>query len=361
MKRGARKGGSSLQHLDAEGFSDMKKRRSPKREWADRRPLRFWQPFNDWWRSELERLGRRPNAEEILEWYNEHAYSLWNEDAPTLQETRIHAKCLRSLPLVRDYFRNYRAKKRSVGERSGSFATGDDFDYRDEEDDFEADDVPNYRRRRRGGGGSSHLDADAELDDYDPDDDDGFNGTDGGAAAAAAAGLTQLAHTRPSGSPPDTLPLDHLLHPPLSSLPVLPNLPGLPPMMGPAAAAALWNTAAAGPHPSAVAAAAAAAGLDAAAPPAQELLRGITLQQLQHAAAVQQQLALANIAQNLALSRAATAAAAAGMPGCFSALAPQSALLAAVLEGEQLELEGPATQQQQQQQRAPRGGEALRP
>jgi hypothetical protein len=35
----------------------------------DRRPLRFWQPFNDWWRSELNRLGRRPTSEEIGEWY----------------------------------------------------------------------------------------------------------------------------------------------------------------------------------------------------------------------------------------------------------------------------------------------------
>jgi hypothetical protein len=34
----------------------------------DRRPLRFWQPFNDWWRSELNRLGRRPTSEEIGEW-----------------------------------------------------------------------------------------------------------------------------------------------------------------------------------------------------------------------------------------------------------------------------------------------------
>jgi len=34
----------------------------------DRRPLRFWQPFNDWWRSELERLGRRPTSHEIGEW-----------------------------------------------------------------------------------------------------------------------------------------------------------------------------------------------------------------------------------------------------------------------------------------------------
>jgi hypothetical protein len=34
----------------------------------DRRPLRFWQPFNDWWRAELGRLGRRPTSEEIGEW-----------------------------------------------------------------------------------------------------------------------------------------------------------------------------------------------------------------------------------------------------------------------------------------------------
>jgi hypothetical protein len=37
---------------------------------------------------------------------------VWSEGKPSLQETRVHAKCLRSLPLVRDYFRNYRAKKK---------------------------------------------------------------------------------------------------------------------------------------------------------------------------------------------------------------------------------------------------------
>ena len=79
---------------------------------TDRRPLRFWQPFNDWWRTELERQGRRANAQEILTWYNTNSYELWKDDAPSLQETRVHAKCLRSLPLVRDYFRSYRAKKR---------------------------------------------------------------------------------------------------------------------------------------------------------------------------------------------------------------------------------------------------------
>eukprot|EP00775_Hariotina_reticulata_P010131 gene10131-10289_t len=79
----------------------------------DRRPLRFWQPFNDWWRSELERLGRRPTSHEIGEWYESSADSVWADNKPTLQETRVHAKCLRSLPLVRDYFRNYRAKKKA--------------------------------------------------------------------------------------------------------------------------------------------------------------------------------------------------------------------------------------------------------
>jgi hypothetical protein len=42
----------------------------------------------------------------------EAAERTWGDTKPTLQETRVHAKCLRSLPLVRDYFRNYRAKKK---------------------------------------------------------------------------------------------------------------------------------------------------------------------------------------------------------------------------------------------------------
>lgn len=35
---------------------------------TDRRPLRFWQPFNDWWRAELDRLRRRPTSDEIGDW-----------------------------------------------------------------------------------------------------------------------------------------------------------------------------------------------------------------------------------------------------------------------------------------------------
>eukprot|EP00198_Chlamydomonas_reinhardtii_P001009 XP_001690344.1 predicted protein [Chlamydomonas reinhardtii] len=112
------KGGSSRGRTKSQGSDDAKEARSPARHSLDRRPLRFWQPFNDWWRSTFEKKeGRRPDAQEITVWYNEHAASLWKEDAPSLQETRIHAKCLRSLPLVRDYFRNYRARKRSVSDR----------------------------------------------------------------------------------------------------------------------------------------------------------------------------------------------------------------------------------------------------
>ena len=33
----------------------------------DRRPLRYWQRFNDWWRSEFDRHDRRPTAEEIIQ------------------------------------------------------------------------------------------------------------------------------------------------------------------------------------------------------------------------------------------------------------------------------------------------------
>lgn len=33
-----------------------------------RRPLRFWQPFNDWWRAEFERNGKRPAADDIMRW-----------------------------------------------------------------------------------------------------------------------------------------------------------------------------------------------------------------------------------------------------------------------------------------------------
>eukprot|EP00879_Flechtneria_rotunda_P027370 GHRR01029318.1.p1 GENE.GHRR01029318.1~~GHRR01029318.1.p1 ORF type:complete len:284 (+),score=86.41 GHRR01029318.1:344-1195(+) len=108
----------------------------------DRRPLRFWQPFNDWWRAELERLGRRPTSQEIGEWYAHSAGMVWGEAKPTLQETRVHAKCLRSLPLVRDYFRNYRAKKRAKGSDGSGLYDGD-------EGDGDTDDNSGGRRHKR--------------------------------------------------------------------------------------------------------------------------------------------------------------------------------------------------------------------
>lgn len=59
-------GGYVASDYDEGGGSGAK--RDKRRHGADRRPLRFWQPFNDWWRSDLERLGRRPNAAEIQAW-----------------------------------------------------------------------------------------------------------------------------------------------------------------------------------------------------------------------------------------------------------------------------------------------------
>lgn len=44
--------------------------------------------------------------------YARSADATWGGARPSLQEARVHAKCLRSLPLVRNYFRNYRAKKK---------------------------------------------------------------------------------------------------------------------------------------------------------------------------------------------------------------------------------------------------------
>ncbi|KAL6761486.1 hypothetical protein V8C86DRAFT_3023830 [Haematococcus lacustris] len=93
----------------------------------DRRPLRFWQcswllppapcatvqPFNDWWRAELERTGHRPGSLDIQAWHQGHAQTLWPGCAPSLHETKVHAKCMRSLLPQRQYFRSYRAKKRT--------------------------------------------------------------------------------------------------------------------------------------------------------------------------------------------------------------------------------------------------------
>jgi hypothetical protein len=59
------------------------------------------------------RAGSVPNHSFLAcRWYRDSADDAWGDDKPTLQETRVHAKCLRSVSSVRDYFREYRAKKK---------------------------------------------------------------------------------------------------------------------------------------------------------------------------------------------------------------------------------------------------------
>lgn len=47
-------------------------------------------------------------------WYDAESDNAWGDAKPSLNETRVHAKCLRSVNSVRDYFREYRAKKKHV-------------------------------------------------------------------------------------------------------------------------------------------------------------------------------------------------------------------------------------------------------
>ncbi|GFR43063.1 hypothetical protein Agub_g4070 [Astrephomene gubernaculifera] len=89
-----------------------------------RRPVQFWAPFNDWWRSEFERTGKRPSGDEVGDWYIQKAPSIWGAEAPSLEETRTHAKCLRSVGSIREYFRGYRARKRARHEDVGGAADG---------------------------------------------------------------------------------------------------------------------------------------------------------------------------------------------------------------------------------------------
>lgn len=86
-----------------------------------RRPVGFWSAFNGWWRGILNSQGRRPQAAEIASWYETFSDEEWGFDKPSLKETRIHAKCLRSTDEVRDYFRRYRAiRKEEDGDDSSN-------------------------------------------------------------------------------------------------------------------------------------------------------------------------------------------------------------------------------------------------
>lgn len=55
-----------------------------------------------------------PCLHRTCRWYAAQSGHAWGPEKPSLQETRTHAKCLRSVSSVRDYFREYRAKKKHV-------------------------------------------------------------------------------------------------------------------------------------------------------------------------------------------------------------------------------------------------------
>ncbi|KAG1661031.1 hypothetical protein FOA52_005346 [Chlamydomonas sp. UWO 241] len=130
-------------------------RKAPKA--PSRRPVHFWRPFNDWWRQELQVAEKRPSAEDINTWYHANAEAVWADvKAPTMAETRVHAKCLRTVDQVRDYFRKYREVTRDKqGRRSGA-STGDDDD--DEEDDGppEEEGDAEMTEQQAHGGGDDH-------------------------------------------------------------------------------------------------------------------------------------------------------------------------------------------------------------
>ncbi|KAG1670888.1 hypothetical protein FOA52_000390 [Chlamydomonas sp. UWO 241] len=53
---------------------------------------------------------RRPVIAEVREWYAQNAEDAWGSVAPTWEETRCHAKCLRPVEQVKKYFQEYRAR-----------------------------------------------------------------------------------------------------------------------------------------------------------------------------------------------------------------------------------------------------------
>lgn len=83
--------------------------------------LQYWSAFNDWWRGIYEVSGKRPTGCDIDAWHRAHAAGVWPAGhAPSVEETRTHAKCLRSVGSIRNYFRNYRARKRVHGEQASA-------------------------------------------------------------------------------------------------------------------------------------------------------------------------------------------------------------------------------------------------
>mmetsp|Transcript_1203 Transcript_1203/g.4915 ORF Transcript_1203/g.4915 Transcript_1203/m.4915 type:complete len:313 (-) Transcript_1203:124-1062(-) len=103
---------------------------TPKKSWgATRRAIGFWEPFNQWWREEHKRLQRRPTTDEITTWFETMAHDTWGTHAPTLADARKHAKCLRPVDEVRDYFRKYRAKKAKTSDNPDRQARMDQGQY----------------------------------------------------------------------------------------------------------------------------------------------------------------------------------------------------------------------------------------
>ncbi|GAX72859.1 hypothetical protein CEUSTIGMA_g314.t1 [Chlamydomonas eustigma] len=95
--------------------------KGPREPKAPRRPVKFWAPLNEWWRSYLSTSDKKPHTAEVQIWYNENAHVVWSElERPTWKETRIHAKCLRSTEQVKNYFRDYRARRQHKDCGSGS-------------------------------------------------------------------------------------------------------------------------------------------------------------------------------------------------------------------------------------------------
>ena len=88
-----------------------------KKKWApNRKPAGLWDPFNVWWRARREALaGKRPPGDEVASWWKESADRTWGAKKPTEQETRKHAKCLRSKNEIVNYFRVYRGNKKKAG------------------------------------------------------------------------------------------------------------------------------------------------------------------------------------------------------------------------------------------------------
>ena len=99
--------------VKAKGPAAQKK----KKKWApNRKPAGFWDPFNVWWRARREALaGKRPPGDEVASWWKENADRTWGAKKPTEQETRKHAKCLRSKNEIVNYFRVYRGNKKKAG------------------------------------------------------------------------------------------------------------------------------------------------------------------------------------------------------------------------------------------------------